>query len=329
MAKRRRQPAHRKPPLRVHSSGRLHVLVEEVSKELTEVLSRVSLDHWEPEEKEACEAELRQAISCATDSPERQQVLFEKNVLGTVYTRANVALDYMKALPLLLVADSLLAVRPMARATLEAFARLDWHCEPDISPEERILRAFTDFRQTFEKISGRRQGLQTPDGDTDELRDARSLMSQQPPLLKSMVDEEIRRMAEIVSQRHGTKRCNESKKFVGPTKAVDDALERALNGPAAVSWYQIFSDSAHADAIALALRLIHRHGSRRTYQYSHTPKVADHLMPLAPVILLMFNTLLRMSVYWRIDAPYDDINSICGLLNRHVIEHGDAAVWES
>ena len=328
MTKRRRQPARREPPPGAHHRRRLHVCAEEVSMELAKVLRLVSLDLWEPRKREAGEAELRQAISYATDSLDRRQLLYE-NVLELVYTRANLALDYMKSLPLLLESDSMLAVRPMARATLEALARLDWHCEPDLSPEQRVLRAFVDFRKTFKKIDGRWQGLQARDDGADERREARFPMSKQHELLRSDIDEEIRRMAEIVAQNHGNRRRDESNKFKGPTLAVNEVLERALGGPTAVSSYSILSDSAHADACALALRLIRRCDSHRTYQLSHTPTLADHLMPVVDVVLLMFNTLLRMRVYWRIDAPYDDIASICGLLNRHITEHGADLVWDS
>lgn len=296
--------------------------------ELTEVLGRVSLDLWEPRAREESEAELRQAISYATDSPDRQQVLFE-NVLETVYTSANVALDYMKSLPLLLVSDSILAVRPMARATLEAFARLDWHCEPDLSPEERVLRALVEFRKTFDKIDGRWKGLQAPDDEPDKRREARDLMTKQSALLRSNTGEEISHIADLVMRNHGKRRRDESKKFKTPTIAVNEALERVLGGPTAVYSYSVLSDSAHADTYALALRLIRRCDSRRTYQFSHTPALAEHLKPVVDVVLLMFNTLLRMRVYWRIDAPYDDINSICGLLNRHITEHGADLVWDS
>lgn len=255
-------------------------------------------------------------------------MLFE-NVLETVYTSANVALDYMKSLPLLLVSDSILAVRPMARATLEAFARLDWHCEPDLSPEERVLRAFVEFRKTFDKIDGRWQGLQASDDEPDKHREARNLMTKQSALLRSKTDEEIRRIAELVMQNHGKRRRDESKRFKGPTMAVNEVLERVHGGPTAVATYSVLSDSAHADACALALRLIHRCDSRRTYQFSHTPTLADHLMPIVDVVLLMFNTLLRMRAYWRIDVPYNDIDSICGLLNRNITEHGPDLVWDS
>lgn len=328
MTKRRRQPARREPPLGAQRSRRLHDCVKEVSMELAEVLGCVSLDLWEPRAREEGEAELRQAISYATDSPDRQQVLFE-NVLETVYTSANVALDYMKSLPLLLVSDSILAVRPMARATLEAFARLDWHCESDLSPEERVLRAFVELRKTFGKIDGRWQGLQAPDDEPAKRREARDLMTKQSALLRSSMNEEIKRIAELVMQNHGKRRRDESKRLKGPTMAVNEVLERVHGGPTTVATYSVLSDSAHADAWALALRLIHRSNSRRTYQFSHTPTLADHLMPIVDVVLLMFNTLLRMHIYWRIDAPYDDINSICGLLNRHITEHGADLVWDS
>ena len=52
-------------------------------------------------------------------------------------------------------------------------------------------------------------------------------------------------------------------------------------------------------------------------------------MPIVDVVLLMFNTLLRMRAYWRIDVPYNDIDSICGLLNRNITEHGPDLVWDS
>lgn len=326
MSKRRRQPARRDPPPQTHSSGGIHTGVLEVSSELTAALDRVSLDHWEPKHRDQGEAELRHAISLASDSPARRQMLFEM-VLETVYMRANIALDYMKSLPLLLTSDSLLAVRPMARVALEALARLDWHCEPDISPEERVLRVFTDLNKTFGKVEGRWLGNRTLHDESEERRANVTFIGQQSELLRSTANEEIRRMGEVVERNHGTRRRNESKKFKDPTLAVDDALAQTVQGPAGASWYSILSDSVHADSNVLALRLMQRDESRGTLPFSHTPTLADHLMPVASAVTLMFQTLLRMDSYWRVSFPHDDINSICGLLYRHVTERGDDAVW--
>ena len=325
MTRRRRQPDRRDLPPQARSIRHIHACIEEVSRELTAVLGRVSLDHWEPKRKEQGQAELRSAISYATDSPERRQMLFEQ-VLEAVYMRANLALDYMKSLPPLLVSDSLLAVRPMARVTLEAAVRLDWHCEPDLSAEERVLRAFAELNKTFVKIEGRWQGIRTPHGESDERREHTEFMTQQSALYRSTAVEEMNRMSEVVTRNHGSSRCNESKKFKDSTRAVDEALAQTVQGPAGASWYSILSDSVHADSNVLALRLSQQDDSRKTLQFSHTPTVADHLMPVASALALMFQTLLRMGGYWRIEFPADDFNSICGLLHWHVTERGDDAV---
>lgn len=329
--KRRRRSALRKAACERCDRPHIHPCIREASKSLADVLARIAFDEWVPLDEVGGLEVVRNALKHVTSQPAREDQLF-RLVFDIIYMRANISLDYMKALPMLLVSDSMYATIPLSRVAMEAIALLDWHCEPGLSIEERLLRIFHDANTTWIKVAGRSRGnLKIPNLSADQVA-AIGADNDRAELLLSTASAEIEKIGNVVKSKYGKGKFKQSSNMPKLGPAVDAAVERMgqafaadlPSGPGSI--YNILSESVHADPLMMSTMLRQTNFDETTRNSIDIITVGHLLVPVGGALAVMYHTFSRMETYWKLRFPYKEANECAWLLAEHTRKHWNEPV---
>ena len=330
--KSQRRSAVRKVACKRCDGSHIHPCIREASKSLGDVLAEVAFDEWAPLDEVGGLEVVRNALKHVTSKPAREDQLF-RLVFDIIYMRANISVDYMKALPMLLVSDSMYATIPLARVAMEAVALLDWHCEPGLSIEERLLRIIHDANSTWIKVAGRSGGnLKIPNLSHGQVV-AMGADNERAELLLSTASAEIERIGNVVKSRYGRGKFRRSSSMPKPGPAVDAAAERMIQTYAADlpsglgSLYTILSDSVHADPLIMSTMLRQTNFDETTRNSIDIITVGHLLAPVGGALAMMHQTFSRMETYWKLRFPYEEANECAWLIAEHTRKHWNEPVY--
>jgi len=316
----------RNPWLEDRDNEDFHPCLQPIARSLSELLAGVSLSVREPLERVGGIDVLHRAVERVTLDASRKYQLSDL-VTRVVYQRATVAVDYMTAFPALMASSSRFGVQALARIAAESIALLDWHCEPVLSTEERLLRALRDAHSTWVKMSGRsEQDLSRSERSVSQRTQAEAEHTR----LKQRVDEssaEIARAEQVVAQTHSMANAKACRKIPNATRAVDSQIERIArehlgqNDLGPLPMYEMLSASVHSESLIMD-KMWHRADvGAADARGRRSIGVEQLLMPLGCALMMMSDTFWRMGHYWKRSYPIESANECMELIDACTRDH--------
>lgn len=296
------------------------------------VLAKTSFDTWAPLDEVGGLDAIRDVINLVTPDTARQDQLF-RLVFDVIYLRANISVDYARALPALVVSGSMCGALPMARVTMESIAVLDWHSDPGLSTEERILRIFRDAHETWKKVAGRTEKLLTSEAARDAPKELPEYYRRR---MKSLIDassSEIAAVGQIVKASHGKTKFRSSNRFPDAPVIVNEAIERMLRDyaefdkPLPTSVYHDLSDSVHGDPLIMQTMLRQANFDDVTRSSIDIITVDRLLVPIWTALAMMCDTFRRMNSFWQLNFPFEAANECCWLMAENTGRHGNETIY--